>query len=285
MRAQTRRSVSDGTESRRDAAGLLLAVGLLVALGSAASAVVPRVTQAGLTSTVGVVAIAGVALVALVTGGALTVAVRAGRARSAHTREALAWFEGQPRSAASTSRRGARGEAPGDRSAERVLRVHVASLERALEGQDARLAAAVREAQRKTLLTIGALRESLVQEPGEVALNRLEAALARIGAPPAFTRPALPEGRTGSPVVFLGAPQPLAPTQAGAAAPPPVPAAAPQPEDPGVPTDDEPVSDGPGDTEPAVAPSRPAIRPVPAPVRPAPPPQGRRRFRRSTARV
>ena len=62
--------------------------------------------------------------------------------------------------------------------------------------------------------------------PGEVALNRLEAALSRLGAVPDFTRPALPEGRTGAPVVFLGAPQPLVPVVPAAASTPTAPATA-----------------------------------------------------------
>lgn len=315
MRADSTRRPPRTGQPRRVVAGVLLVAGLLAALAAGVTLLGPLVAEQGLGSPLGVGVLAGTALLVLVAGAALTVTVRGRRAQVERTRAALAWFEGLHVCTAVSTRNAVRAEGKEHRSVERVLRMQVASLERALEGQDERLAVSVREEHRKTLLTIAALRVTLDREPGEVVLNRLEAALARIGVTPDFTRPALPAGRTGAPVVFLGAPQPLVPASAGAGTTDvgaatvadPVPPAA---QDDGVaPRVDEMAApdavptqdlDAPAaaleeadradgerrpDTAAEVAPSRPVVRPVPAPVRPADPHQRRRRFRRSAARA
>lgn len=211
---------------RADVAGVLLVAGLLAALAAAATFAAPLLADDGLGSTLALAVLAGAGVLVLVVGVALLTVVRGRRRRAARTREALTWFDGLHVCTAVATRNAVRAEGKEVRSVERVLRMQVASLERALEGQDERLAEAVREEHRKTLLTIAALRSTLGHEPGEVALNRLEASLARLGAVPDFTRPALPEGRTGAPVVFLGAPQPLVPAARAATSTPTAPAAA-----------------------------------------------------------
>lgn len=298
MRARSQRPV-DTRRPRRDVAGVLLTLGLLVALAAAGTLLAPLLATEGLGSTLGVAVLAAAGATALLAAAAVLAVARGRRRRAARTREGLTWFDGLHVCTAAATRDTERPEPKEDRSVERVLRMQVASLERALEGQDERLAEAVREEHRKTLLTIAALRRTLGHEPGEVALNRLEAALARLGATPDFTRPALPEGRTGAPVVFLGAPQPLvhvAPAAASPAAPttpepttpePTAPAAAPSAssadlDDRAVAVDvADAVDESRPDTAAEIAPRRPVVRPVPAPVRPAGPHRTRRRFRRT----
>lgn len=92
---------------------------------------------------------------------------------------------------------------------ERVLRLLVASLETALEGQDERVAEAAGEGKRAVLLTIASLRETLAEQSGEIALNRIEAALGRLGTAPVFDRPTLTTGPSGAHPVRLGVPQAL----------------------------------------------------------------------------
>jgi len=305
MSATTPRRRTGG--GRADVAGVLLVAGLLAALAAAATFVPPQVANEGLGSTLGVAVVAGAGALVLVVVVALLTVVRGRRRRAARTREALAWFDGLHVCTAVATRNAGRAEGKEVRSVERVLRMQVASLERALEGQDERLAEAVREEHRKTLLTIAALRRTLGHEPGEVALNRLEAAVSRLGAVPDFTRPALPEGRTGAPVVFLGAPQALvpaaAPTTSAAvleedvdtsgvdhptapdAVPPSTQAPTPDLDAPAAFEDADPVGERRPDTAAEVAPSRPVVRPVPAPVRAVAPHRARRRFRRAAARV
>lgn len=318
MRAKSPRRPSGTGQPRRDVAGVLLAAGLLAALAAAATFAAPLLADGGIGSTTGIAVLAGVGLVVLVAVLAVVAVTRGRRQRAARTREVLTWFDGLHVCTAVATRNAVRAEPKEDRSTERVLRMQIASLERALEGQDERLAEAVREEHRKTLLTIAALRRTLGHEPGEVALNRLEAALARLGATPDFTRPALPEGRTGAPVVFLGAPQPLVPVVVAATTPAPaapsgVPVATAQEDDassgaahedaltavpspaaasaedldvPAAPFDEaDAVGASRPDTAAEVTPSRPVVRPVPAPVRPSAPHGRRRRFRRTAARV
>lgn len=326
MPARSIRGEAGSARSTGGVAGVLLAVGLLVALAAAAMFVQPLLVAEGADSVLGVAVLGGVAVVVLLVV-VVSVAVRRGRRQRAElARAAMAWFDELPAGTAEVTRRAAaRPEAKAERSAERVLRMQVASLERALEGQDERVAQAVREEHRKTLLTIAALRQALAHEPGDVALNRLEAALARLGVTPDFTRPALPEGRTGAPVVFLGAPQPLVPAPAAPDAAAQAPAAA-APADAAATSpstsadlDVAPGSDRTPGSEPTAgsapapdvdtvaaraaeeadaveggtrpgtaadtAPIRPVVKPVPAPVRPSDPHRRGRRLRRSTSRV
>lgn len=306
MRAKNPRRPSGTGQPRRDVAGALLVAGLLAALAAAAMFAAPLRADARIDSTAGVAVLAGAGLVVLVAVVAVAAVTRGRRRRAARTREVLSWFDGLHVCTAVATRSATRAEPKEDRSTERVLRMQIASLERALEGQDERLAEAVREEHRKTLLTIAALRRTLGHEPGEVALNRLEAALARLGATPDFTRPALPEGRTGAPVVFLGAPQPLvpaAPTSGAAtqedgavsgvdhpaatvAVPPATAATTPEPVAPAAGFEEaDPVDESRPVTAADATPSRPVVRPVPAPARRVDPHQGRRRFRRPAARV
>lgn len=279
-------------QRRGGVARVLLVAGLLAALAGAASLVQPVLAAEGVGSTAGIAVLSGAALVAVVAVVALLAVARDRRQRAVLTPGLLAWLDGLPVPSTTASRSAARAESREDRSVERVLRMQVLSLERALEGQEERLAEAIRRERRKTMLTIAALRQALDHQPGDVALNRLEAALARLGAAPDFTRPALPEGRTGAPVVFLGAPQQLAPAASVAAAStyPVEPGPVDEPVDgvaPAAPVD-EPVDgvtpvDGVAQVDgvaPEVAPSRPMVRPVPAPVRPPPAGRGRRRFGR-----
>lgn len=320
MPATSPRRPSGDTRSGLDVAAVLLAAGLLTALAAGALTVGPLVSDAGPGSPAGIAVLAAAAGVVLLAAVGVGGVVRGRRHRAAWGREIHDWFLGLPVATTATSRAAGRAEPAEHRSAERVLRRQIASLERALEGQDERLDDAVREERRKTLLTIAALRRALAHEPGDVALNRVEAALARLGVTPGFTRPALPEGRTGAPVVFLGAPQPLSPVASAPAAtsgdatsgdgqPADLPAVPLEPQGPDAPpSPDEaveaPVGTGPADGAPAdgapaeerpdearpgtaadVTPSKPVVRPVPAPIRPPAPPNRRRRFRRASSGV
>ena len=97
----------------------------------------------------------------------------------------------------------------------RALLLHIRSLEATLEEQYAEherirkeLAVELDDARRhdgaRALSTVMALRPRLAGEPGDIAVARVEAALARLSAPSAFSRPPLVLGATA------GAPPPLA---------------------------------------------------------------------------
>jgi hypothetical protein len=133
------------------------------------------------------------------------------------------------------------------------------------------------------------MRRVHAHQPGVVALGRTEAAVARLGVEPGFTRPVLPSGPAGTmPVIFGAAPVPVQE---------PVPPAAEQAtlatdsRDGDVPTRSLPGHGSLADREAALtlpsepvpveltAAGRPKVRPVPPPPESAPTRRGRRRAR------
>lgn len=151
------------------------------------------------------------ALLVVIVGGVRL--QRAHRART-KTRKALAWIEkiqvsAAPAIVAEASEHEHEHEHADTAVAEqpevRALRMQVRTLETALEEQQVlgrvqsvhdmehELAQARAEESQRILLTIQAMREVTATDPGaEHVLNRIEAALTRLGAPSAVGRPVLP---------------------------------------------------------------------------------------------
>lgn len=294
-------------ESRRVGTLSVLALQvLLVALGTVAW-LVGSESPAGYETTARLAAL-GAPAAAFVLGVAMWVVKLARRRRRSRTRETLAWIESlhlcagriETRAVSASTSSTARAD-EGDGSAavsRRALELQVSSLEAALEEQQQRtedvrltiegqLAVAGRRDQERAVLTVQALRSVLVAQPGVVAVNRVEAALNRMGATPSFARPVLATDPSGSPAVVLRSLQLVPPSEdAGAAGAPVVGAGAVVSEQA-----DEPRIEA----EPAHADDREETAESPAaarPVLPVPPPRAtatasasrsRRRLRRTVA--
>ena len=180
----------------------------------------------------------------------------------------------------------------------RVVDVYVRTLEATLAEQDDRLHAVRRSADQRVAevrqrqaqrvrSTLLAIREEVVDQPGEVVMNRVEAALARLGSDPKIARPLLPAAPSGSlPVAFAAALErqhgQRPPVQEAEALPAPTYA---EPVDPDL-ADREPIDLEPGGPAPdpaddagTVVPHR--VLPVPAPLQVTVSSRRRRRFGRS----
>lgn len=174
------------------------------------------------------------------------------------------------------------------RSLEGTLSDQEDRLEQLRRAADDRRRAELRQEHVRSQATVELMRRVHAHQPGVVALGRTEAAVARLGVEPGFTRPVLPSGPAGTlPVVFGIAP-----------APEPVPADQPvEPTTGATPEDDDAATRplaGSGSlaareaaltapAEPApvelTAAGRPKVRPVPPPPDGAQARRGRRRRR------
>jgi hypothetical protein len=173
------------------------------------------------------------------------------------------------------------------RSLEGTLSDQEDRLEQLRRSADDRRQAELRQEHVRSQATVELMRRVHAHQPGVVALGRTEAAVARLGVEPAFTRPVLPSGPAGTlPVVFGIAPAPEpAPVEHVAE-----PATGTTPDDEAA-TRPLPASGSLADREAALtapiepapveltAAGRPKVRPVPPPPDSAQARRGRRRRR------